>query len=208
MPHVTAAVDKWGDTGQKLGQAADGLNATLSIVNRPCATKGPDGKLLPDGPICQLDTAVHDLRKITTVAQDQVKQTGALIAATTRGMDGATADLHTAAGALTTAANAGTETLVQARDTLREDGEGLKGSLTALQGEIEGLQALTPPATKALTVLADTAEHLDGVAEDMHKVSDHFEQQIDHPAKMTAGQKARVALDVAWKALVLAGKFY
>lgn len=58
---------------KKLGVAGDGLNSTLTIINRPCASKDTNGLLLPDGTLCTLDKTVVKVGDILVTSQRQEK---------------------------------------------------------------------------------------------------------------------------------------
>ena len=63
------------------------LQETLEFIKRPCASVDAKGKLLQDGPICELDQAIHDIRKIVTLARNQVKQTDTVVRAAADSLD-------------------------------------------------------------------------------------------------------------------------
>ena len=177
---------QWGDTGAQ-------LDKTLEIVNQPCGGGHPCGTL------AEIGESTRRITDMTTTLQMQTKHTGELIAATTRNLDSAAADLHMMASAATQTVQDAGDALVEGKRSIAA----VQPVLESLQAEINSLHALTPPAQRALESLAETAAHLDGVGADFQKVSDHFEQEIDHPAKKSGWQKAKIALEMAWKAAVL-----
>ena len=101
-----------------VGATVAGLNQTIDLVNQPCNSVDAKGHLLPDGPICELDTAIHDIRKITTVSQQQVQQTGALVTATAHTLTTVGLSVQQTATALSGTATAATGTLQEGQRTL------------------------------------------------------------------------------------------
>ena len=85
-PHLVRAVDAWGAAAPDTAATIAKTNTLLDFVSRPCASVDAKGHLLPDGPICELNQAIHDIRKITTASGKQVQQTGRLIDSTTATM--------------------------------------------------------------------------------------------------------------------------
>jgi hypothetical protein len=113
------ALEKWGDSAPgPTKPAVDSTTALLDFVRRPCASLDKDGHLLPDGPICELDQAIHDIRKITTASGKQVQQTGQLVDATAKTMETVGESVKDTASHLDKTADAGTETLQAASKTL------------------------------------------------------------------------------------------
>lgn len=95
------------------------LQETLEFIKRPCASVDAKGKLLQDGPICELDQAIHDIRKIVTLAGNQVKQTDTVVRAAANSLD-------QVGGAVAGTADQATETLDSARGTFDQATETLK----------------------------------------------------------------------------------
>jgi hypothetical protein len=180
------AFDHIADAGKKVGAAADGITATLAIVNRPCASVDEKGKLLLDGPICELDEAIHDVRKITTASGEQVKQTGLLISATAKMMDGAAGDVHTVSGALAGTANAATGTLTAATGTLDEGKRTIQAAqplLVSYTRSGDDLDTLLKRKAigDTLDSLAGITSHADAITGDAQRVSDDLTRRYFAP---------------------------
>ena len=117
-PHVTGMLDAWRDAAD-VKASVQLINATLEFISRPCASVDAKGHLMQDGPICELNTLIHDVRKITTASGKQVQQTGKLIDATTQTMGEAGAAVKDTAGHFNKTADAATRFI----DTLTIDGQ-------------------------------------------------------------------------------------
>ena len=73
--HIIIAVDHWGNAAPgPTKPAVDATTDLLDLIRRPCASVDKNGHLLPDGPICEIDQAIHDIRKII-VRLPQKRQT-------------------------------------------------------------------------------------------------------------------------------------
>lgn len=137
-------------SGADLAATTSRMNATLDLINRPCASVDSTGHLLPDGPICEIDQMIHDVRKITTASGEQVKQTGKLIEATTQTMSEAGQAVKDTAGHLNKAADATTLLTVQATTDLQT----LNPSFAALA---PGVAAFDDATASLNTLLKDEA---------------------------------------------------
>ena len=82
------------------------LDATLAKINQPGT-----------GTLAELDKTAVKIGDIAVTAQIQVRQTGALIAATSRTLDSAAADMHTTAQAFAGTAQAATAARAGTRST-------------------------------------------------------------------------------------------
>jgi hypothetical protein len=110
------------------------------------------------------------------------------------------------------AATALTETAGAARTDLQT----LNGTIAAAQPLLEaytrsgdtlniGLQTETADLHKVLIAAAGTMQHVDGIAGNGEKVSDHLEQEIDHPVKPK--WYVRI-LPTSIRALIAGGQIY
>lgn len=118
--HLIVAIDRWGNAAPNLQPTVTKTNVMLDFISRPCASVDKNGHLLQDGPICELDQAIHDIRKITTASGKQVRQTSKLINATADSLHTTSLKVTEVADALTGTANAATDSLTAATDTLNE----------------------------------------------------------------------------------------
>lgn len=181
------------------------LNGTLEFVNRPCATM-VKGKLLPDGPLCELDEMIHDVRKIATASGRQVQQTGDLITATTTDLDRVATTLQATAGAVTGTAQAATGSLAA-----------LQVDLARLQAPIDASQGLLAHATGTVddldamlkanaTELHSTLVGVDGIANNTAGITGSVNLMAAHLEKTVDAKQA------LWRTLVpgaeQAGKIY
>ena len=147
------AIEKWGDSAPgPTKPAVESTTALLDFVRRPCASVDAFGHLLPDGPICELNQAIHDIRKITTASGKQVQQTGQLIDATARTMGTVGESVKGTAGHLNKTADAATGTLNAATDML---GEG-KRTIAAAQPLLSQLTANGASLQETTDTLNDT----------------------------------------------------
>lgn len=101
-------------------QTVTSLNQTVAIINRPCASLDAHGKLLQDGPICELDQAIHDIRKIATASGKQVQQTGDLITASANAANAASMAIQNVTPRLGNVADQATTDLTTLNERLKE----------------------------------------------------------------------------------------
>lgn len=143
--HIIIAVDHWGNAAPgPTKPAVDATTDLLDLIRRPCASVDKNGHLLPDGPICEIDQAIHDIRKITTASGTQVQQTGQLIDATAKAMGTVGDSVKDTAGHLNKTADAATGTLnatTRFVDTLTIDSQTANRLLTELQSLIASYTA-------------------------------------------------------------------
>ena len=95
-----------------------GLADTLDFVSRPCDARDAHGLALKDGTICSLNKMMVDVKKIVIASNQQVNQTGTLIAATAKNLDRVGDSVDRTADALTGTAKAATGTLIQTQTDL------------------------------------------------------------------------------------------
>lgn len=177
------------------------LQATFQNLNRPCRGKaGPDAC----GTLAQINKTTIDVGDAVVTMQRQVAETGKLTDAAARGIARASNDLH--------------NTSVAAQGAVGS----LKADLDAAKPAIVNLAALEAALTKDAATLQTTEKslndsiapitanlekltfHTAGIAEDTHKVTHHFEQEIDSPKPKTFMQKVGVAWKIIWQAAMLA----
>jgi uncharacterized protein YdbL (DUF1318 family) len=174
------AIEKWGNSAPgPTKPAVESTTALLDFVRRPCASVDAAGHLLPDGPICELNQAIHDIRKITTASGKQVQQTGQLIDATARTMGTVGESVKGTAGHLNKTADAATGTLNAAADTLGEGKRTIAAAqplLAQLTANGASLQATTDTLNdtlkrkavgEMLDNLAGITGHVDGMSSDL-----------------------------------------
>ncbi len=168
---------RWGSAAPDLAPTLTRMNATLDLIDRPCASVDAKGKLLPDGPICEIDQMIHDVRKITTSSGKQVEQTGQLINA-------ATGNLNKAGDSVTEL----TEHLNKTADAATGLTVALTGDANEAKTTIAGFQPLVAAYTQSgndldallkdhaihdtLTDLQVTTQNIGGITADLRQVSD------------------------------------
>src|SRR5208282_270217 len=177
------ALEKWGNSAPDATPTLTKLNATLDFVNRPCASVDASGHLLPDGPICELDEAIHDIRKITTASGKQVKQTGALVTAVASNLDTVGESVKQVAGRLTVTADAATGALGEAQGTIAA-GKPLLASLTRNSDDLNVmLKENAPSLHLTLTSAADFTANASSITLDLRKVADKETADYLKPTK-------------------------
>jgi uncharacterized protein YdbL (DUF1318 family) len=179
------AIEKWGDSAPgPTKPAVESTTALLDFIRRPCASVDKDGHLLPDGPICELNQAIHDIRKITTASGKQVQQTGQLIDATARTMGTVGESVKGTAGHLNKTADAATGTLNAATDTLGEGKRTIAAAqplLAQLTANGASLQATTDTLNDTLKrkAVGEMLDNLAGVTAHGNAIAIDFQQVAD-----------------------------
>lgn len=195
------AYEEWsiGETAKKsvisLNASVIELDSTLEFINRPCASVDERGKLLQDGPICELDQAIRDLRKIATLSSNQVTQSGQLIQAATKTIGQVGTKVGEEIDALkgTTDAATGTaQELTKSLATLNDKDKGLPAFLAASTGLLAnangGVTDLrTFLKSNAVTEAAQNLSDMTFTGKDMLETADQVEQKATkhylHPSK-------------------------
>jgi hypothetical protein len=171
----------------------DQVNATLVNINRPC--KGPDG---PDacGTLAQVNKGVIRMGDLATTAQMQVKQSGVLIAATTKNLDAigtsvtatmghlngtaaalattasaATDSLHTLSTHTATAIDTANTTLGDLDDAVKLHSAQLANSEADFDAALKPIPAIEVGLVKTTNQLALTSVQITGIATDLHKAT-------------------------------------
>ena len=168
----------------------DGINATLAAINAPCASFHGSATC---GPIAQMSQTEKNIGILAGQGALQVKQSGALIEATTRNLDrvatsvtGEIAALQGTTDALTNTANAGTKTLGELQAQFATavakipDTQPLVDSAKKMVDDGDAI-ATSPDVTRFLKVSADTGVQVSviatqgaGIAVDLHKEADEL----------------------------------
>ena len=192
--HIIVAIDKWGDAGA-------GVTATLVKVNAPCkAIKGQKLTALDlkdCGTLASFEASLRTFRGtmgvIETVANHEQNQ---LTVWDQRGQElfgnvnGGVTDLRTAivqagdsAERIGDTADAGTRLVNKLRKEVANEEHGVGATLANVNDAVSDVRSTMPDIRRITTAAAGTAEHVEGVAGDGHKVADHYEKVIDNPKK-------------------------
>jgi hypothetical protein len=130
----------------------DAVNATLKAVNAPCADNGHQ---VVCGPIAQLALAEKMIGNMAGQTQEQVRQSGLLITATTQNMDKVAASVTGEVAALQGTTQALTTTAQTASTSLKAITDGLTPVLASTDATVRqagaavaGLQPVETAATK------------------------------------------------------------
>ena len=147
---LAPALQAWGNSAPgPTKPTVDAATAMIEFIDRPCASVDAKGHLLPDGPICELNQAIHDIRKITTQSGKQVEQTGTIITAAAHNLDTVGESVKETAGHLNKTVDAATETL-----------HGASATLQTINGQAGPLmQAYTQSGNDLDAILKDHAIH-------------------------------------------------
>ena len=139
----------------KAMHTVDAVNATLAAVSAPCT--GFHGSVTC-GPIAQMSQAEKNIGILAAQGALQVKQSGALITATTQNMDkvtnsvaGEISALQGTTAALTTTAQTATTSLQTITDGLTPILSSTNTTIAQAGITIEGFQPVETVATKSLT---------------------------------------------------------
>ena len=195
------SVLEWGEAGRaatvnlnKLGTAADGISKTTDALNWPCNTGKPCGALAKlDQTLNGVDTSIG---LVNLVARHEQQQLGKL------DLQEQTlfADTHKAL-------TAGAGALAQAQADL-QTAQGTIGALTEAVSEAKATEkdfhALVPDMKRLTKGMADTSEHTAVITDNTAKVTHHFEQEIDTPAKHHWWTPVKTIWGITWQALMLA----
>jgi len=137
---------------------------TLDTINRPCGGGHPCGTL------ANLDKMIVHSGDITVAAQQQVIQSGFLIASTTKSIDTATVHLDATLDSYTRLGAQATTTL-QSIDPVMDGLVPLEDSARTTVKDFDAL--VTSQDIKTLTAsLASTSTEVSGIAKDVHKEAD------------------------------------
>ncbi|HEY1502604.1 MAG TPA: hypothetical protein VGF88_23720 [Acidobacteriaceae bacterium] len=161
-----------------------------------------------------------DVKKLVKDADDTenaqagyLKQWNAKVSLALDNANGALVSLNTAVqhftadeDALTKAAATGLGSANDATVALTADAGALQtaiGQFGAAAESINGL-AQDQDLKRAMKGTADLSEQAAGIAGDTHKVTSHFEQEIDSPKPKTLRQKLSIAWEIVWQLAMLA----
>jgi len=191
------AVLEWGHAGQaatesmgKLGTAADGINAVTARLN------GPHGTLT------MLDEDVGALKSLIVhadlVARHEQQQIGKL----DQQEETLFADLHGMAASGTELTQALTVDARTANDTILAGKAGVQSFTLAVKDADAVVN--DPALAEGLDSLSQTAANTARITDDTAKVTHHFEQEIDTPAKHHWWTPVKTIWGITWQALMLA----
>jgi hypothetical protein len=178
----------------KAMHAVDAVNATLAAVSAPCT--GFHGSVTC-GPIAQMSQTEKNIGILAAQGALQVKQSGALITATTRNMDvvaasvsGEISAMQGTTAALTTTAQTATASLKTITDGISPVLSSTNTTITQAGITIEGFQPVEIAATKSLTdfntlldnpsipSMMDRADKMMGSGVDIFATTDAVEKKL------------------------------
>lgn len=178
----------------KAMRTVDAVNATLAVVSAPCT--GFHGSVTC-GPLAQMSQTEKNIGILAAQSALQVKQSGALITATTQNMDKVTNSVAGEISALQGTTNALTTTAQTATTSLKTITEGVSpvlastnATITQAGVTIEGFQPVETAATKSLTdfntlldnpsipSMMDRADKMMGSGVDIFATTDAVEKKL------------------------------
>jgi hypothetical protein len=166
---------------EKLGEAADGVTATLVNVNRPC--KGPAG---PDacGTLAEINKATIQVGDIVKSSQMEEKDTAKAAQATMTAVDQMAAHAGALTDSLAGTASAATGTLAQARVDLGTMNDSIAATKPLLEASTATIGRLGVASDDLDTLLkrkaiGDLLDQFAGIATHGNAIAGDFQQVAD-----------------------------
>jgi|SRR5581483_1298805 len=163
--HAIVAVDRFGEAGAGLAQTAARLNGKHGTISMLDEDAGAVKSLIVHGDL----VARHE--------EQSLKIWDTRGTELFNNLDGGITDIRGTIRAATGTANAATAAIGEASKTI----QAVRPILGDSDAAVNEIRKLTPDIARGVKSAADTTEHAAGAMGDVHKVADHFEQEIDNP---------------------------
>jgi hypothetical protein len=195
---ASRALQSWGDAGEHMNASLGQLDTALAKINQPGT-----------GTLAELGKTAVKIGDIAVTAQIQVRQTGTLIAETSRTLDSAAADMHTTSLVLTGTAQAATDAIGESKRTIAA-AQPLLAAYTQSGNDLDmvikdkSIHATIDNTARLTDALAGATFNMESVTGDMKRVGDDLTDRYFHPAPKHWYSYVVPVLDLAWKAAMVA----